>query len=239
VADTHRFRYFVADACHEDAPVALAPVDLPHARSVRLRAGDEIELVDAAATVWLATWDGEAHSATPRRRIDAAADPSVHLVAFARAGAAIDELVDLSIQAGAGRLTFLAADARERGRIDARRARLERIARAAAMQAKRRVIPTLDAAATLDAVLQAHPAGIVLDAAASESLSSVTRAFMQRGEEPTMLIGDAAGIPAATMAVLLDGGWQPARMGPTVLRAPLAAAVAVATVVQLCTDRPA
>lgn len=225
---SHRFRFFVEVPVAAGDRVPLAGTDVAHARVLRLADGDAIELVAADGGVWQARIEGAA--AVVDRAASAGPDvPPIELVAGALVGGRFDELVDGAVQAGAARIVPLVAGHRDAERLTARRSRLTRIARAAAKQAKRTSVP--DVAEPVDhAQLLRGPTGIVLDATAPVALDRVVADMppASGGAPLRLLVGPAEGLDATLLASLVAGGWRPARLGPTILRAELAAAVAVA-----------
>ena len=222
----HVFRFFVDAVGAPGAALPLAAADAQHADVLRLASSDVVEVVDSGGAVWEATITSGTATLGVRRTAASARRRDIVLVAGALVGGRFDELVDAAVQAGATSIVPLAHAPRDRERLGARRARLERIARSAAKQAKRDVVPTIGAPISPDE-LPAH--GIVVDPAAPQLLDAVVRASSREGVDPiTLLVGSADGLDAALVDRLAGSGWQRGRLGPTILRSELAAGVAVA-----------
>ncbi|MCW2961932.1 MAG: rRNA methyltransferase [Thermoleophilia bacterium] len=221
----HVFRFFASVVGVPGMSVELDATDAQHAQVLRMRVGTAIELVDATQTTWQATVR-DASSVVLTMPLAAAAPDaaSIEVIAGALVGGRFDELVDGAVQAGATRIVPYVATRRDAERLTSRRARLERIARASAKQAKRDVVPEVGEPIDDTALLALEP-GIVLDGAASAGLDAVIDTIEG---DVRLLIGAADGVPAALVDQLVERGWQTARLGPSVLRAELAAAVAVA-----------
>lgn len=220
----HRFRFFVTGTLQPGARALLAPTDQSHVRVLRLAAGAAVEVVDEAGTVFDARLEegGEQVLVDARRDVHLEPQP-IELIAGALVGGRFDELVDGAVQAGASRITPLALRRADATRLDQRRERLQRIALAAAKQAKRTQVPEVAAAIDVATLLDGEP-GIIVDAHAPSPLDAV----VEQGQPVRLLVGPAEGLDAELIDSLLDRGWSAGRLGPTILRAELAAAVAVA-----------
>lgn len=217
----HRFRFFVDAVGAAGATVTLAPADARHLAVLRRSDGDRVEIVDRDGTTWDAVIRGGDVELVERLQPHGELR-AIELYAGALTGAKFDELVDGAVQAGAGAVVPVVATRREHDRLASRRPRLERISRAAAKQAKRSTVPVIGEPTMLDGL---PDGGIVLDPAAPETLDRVLAAV-----EPgpvRLLVGGADGLDHEAVDALVGRGWQRARLGPTVLRAELAAAVAV------------
>lgn len=221
--DAHTFRFFVGVACAPDAPVQLTDADARHARVLRLASGDVVELVDVDGVTWHAEFDG-ARGAVARTAIaDAPRVRRIQLIAGALTGNRFDELVDGAVQGGADEIVPLVVARRDGERLTQRRDRLTRIAEAAAKQAKRTSICAIAAPIDMDGLLALEP-GVLLDASGPDSLLEAT---LPDGDL-RLLVGPADGLDPDLVAQLRERGWIATRLGPTILRAELAAAVAVA-----------
>lgn len=222
----HRFRFFVDVVGTAGTAVQPAEADLRHLRVLRLRDGEPVEVVDAAGVCWQARVAGERlELVDPIANVHDQPATSIELVAGALTGARFDDLVDAAVQAGADRVVPLALTRRDLERLTSRTPRLRRIAKAAAQQSKRGLVPELGAPIDERELLALEP-GIVLDAAAGIGLDE--RLEQTGGRELRLLVGPAEGLAPELVTGLLKRGWRDARLGPTILRAELAAAVAVA-----------
>jgi 16S rRNA (uracil1498-N3)-methyltransferase len=229
--ERHVFRFFVDVPGEPGMRVPLSDVDRRHGHVLRLADGDRIEVVDASGVVWTAAWvDGAADLVV--RRATGVDVEWLELYAMALTGGAFDELVDASVQAGATSITPVAATRRDAERLTARRARLERIAQAAARQAKRTMVPHIDEPISPDDLPTGT--GIVVDPTAPQPLDDVVRSLVGEGVTPMrLLVGGSDGLDAQLVMRLVEAGWRRGRLGPTILRSQLAAPVAVAIAAML------
>jgi len=240
--DRHRFRFFTRDVGLPGVRVQLAPSDAAHLAVLRLDAGDTVELVDATGVVWEAAVPPDTAAGFVTLGQPVLADPArpqlprIDLVAGALVGGRFDELVDGAVQAGASSITPFAVAAKEARRLADRHDRLQRIATAAAKQAKRREVPRISAPLDRAGLLALEP-GVVLDAAADAPLDLMLQQLDHARRDLggalvgyTVLVGPAEGLSGELVAELVSAGWRAARLGPTILRAELAAAVTVAAV---------
>jgi len=237
----HRFQFFV-DAQLEVGDVAqLSRDDLHHLATIRAVVGDIVDVVDTRQLRFEAELLGDMHNALVLR--PAQAPPGVltdavfvHVyVGSLSSGQRWDALVDACVQTGADAITPLVQNPRERDAAAKRIERGARIAKAAAQQAKRLVIPTVNEPLSYRD-LPRSPAGVVLDLNTSDSLMSVDPARLGASagvRTIPIVVGGAEGLPDRLVDDLVSHGWQAATLGPNVLRAGLAAAVATSVVRQL------
>jgi RsmE family RNA methyltransferase len=223
----HVFRFFVDSSGGPGARVQLAAPDVEHLRVLRLEAGAKVEVVDANRVSWVATVDDAAPGIVVLGDIGVAVvEPVIELFACVRVGGRYDDLVDAAVQAGATRVVPIVTCARDAERIGARHARVTRIAATAAKQAKRGSVPVVEQPVSVDELLVGPP-GIVVAPDAPDLLDAVVGS-LEAGSTVRLLVGAADGFPDGLVAQLVDAGWTRGRLGPTILRAELAAAVAVA-----------
>jgi 16S rRNA (uracil1498-N3)-methyltransferase len=229
--DAHRFRCFVAGECAIGDEVALSAADAHHMDVIRAREGERIDIVDGAGTLFDAAI---ITSSTVRVVAQLGASPAqfgqIVLYAGVLTGQRWDALVDGAVQAGVARIIPVAQNQKDASRCDDRRERAHRVAEAAAKQSKRRQVPEITAAVLADGVPR-RPAGIVLDAVAGRPLIDVAR-DIEVEETLPILIGPASGLESWLVNDLVENGWLSASLGDSVLRAELAAAVAVSCVAQ-------
>lgn len=223
--DAHVFRFFVEQACAEGDVAQLSTADVHHLHVLRLAPGAAVEIVDPGGVTWDGAVAADGRVTIAARRTDAHRVRRIELIAGALTGNRFDELVDGSVQAGADRITPLVANRRDGERLTQRRERLTRIAQAAAKQAKRTSICAIDEPIDEAGLLELEP-GIVLDSRAALDLVDV---LAEHGSEDVrLLVGPADGLDAGLLDRLMEQGWSAARLGPSILRAELAAAVTVA-----------
>ncbi|MCW2927055.1 MAG: hypothetical protein JWM86_1023 [Thermoleophilia bacterium] len=227
-SDRHVFRFFVDAVGGSGIVVELDQFDERHARVLlRGHAADPVEVVDRDGAIWHATFDGPSARLVLGELVDTVVETSITLFAVAQVGGRFDDLVDGATQAGVTQIVPVVRRTKDRTRIDARHERLMRIASTAAKQSKRAGVPVVLRSIGLEE-LRAEAAGIVVDAAAELLLDEVVRDVAAGGGEVRLLVGGSDGLPDGLAGELAAAGWRRGRLGPSILRAELAAAVAVA-----------
>ena len=233
---TQPHRFFVDTACAPGSEVPLDPADARHARLVlRLRPGDPIIVAHDGST-WdaaLVHLDGDRVTA----RIEAArSDRDGELPAFVTVlqaitkGAKFDEIVEKSVELGARRIVPVRC---ERSYGDAGAHKLERwrrIARAAAMQSRRRFVPEVDAPiAWNDAVKlgQTQPVLVAYEAIPPGGLAHALAKASTNGSL-AIAVGPEGGLAPAEVEAAQAAGCTLVSLGPTILRTETAAAALLA-----------
>ncbi len=244
----HRFFLAAALPSGLGAPAALplAPDDLHHAVSVvRVRGGEELEAVDPDGGVWRVRVESATRESlvvvplayaepTARRR------PWITLVQGVAKGERMDSIVRQSVEVGADEIVPVLTERcvvklEERRRAE-RALRWQRIAKSAAGQAHRTMVPIVRAPAPL------HPAGEAFAAADAvvvlwedERATSLAEALAPwRGRTDarvTLVVGPEGGLSACEVKALRESGAVAATLGGTILRTETAAVVAVALAV--------
>ncbi|MCW2920436.1 MAG: rRNA methyltransferase [Thermoleophilia bacterium] len=226
--ERHVFRFFVDAVGAPGATVELDEFDARHARVLHGAHADRpVEVVGSDGAIWHGTFDGPSGRLTlGDAPVACVEEPTIVVLAFVTVGGRTDELVDAAVQAGATRIVPVVRSGKDRAKVDARRERLTRIATTAAKQAKRGSVPTI--AAALDpSELANEPAGVIVEPTASQLLDDVIRSLAP--DSPIrLLLGSSDGFAPGLVDELVAAGWQRGRLGPTILRAELAAGVAVA-----------
>lgn len=192
-----------------------------------------VRVLRATAGQAVLLFDGQGHQAeatledppTGRVRVtgpvhEAAATWPVHALLGLTKGQAMDHAVRMVVEAGATHLhpVLCQRSVARGGRHD----RWERIARSAATQCGRADVPQVLPLAPLAEVLTSLP-GVELRIA----LPGTTALGPANGPSG-VLIGPEGGLTPAEVAASLDAGLHPTGLGPWVLRADTAAAVAIA-----------
>jgi 16S rRNA (uracil1498-N3)-methyltransferase len=213
---------FVADV---DAPV-LDDEDVHHlSRVLRLRDGEIVSTSDGQGRWRTATWSngvlvpGEDHGLDPR-------PPSTLTMAMAplkgdRTELVIEKLVEIGID----RILVLAPLVRSVVRRDARKdaqalERYRRVARAAAMQSRRTVLPALEV-------------NVALVEAAGLACAGIAEPGGEARPEDVevLLVGPEGGFDPAEIAATRGAGARTVDLGPGILRAETAAIAAAARMV--------
>jgi 16S rRNA (uracil1498-N3)-methyltransferase len=152
------------------------------------------------------------------------------LVKFDRFEWTIEKATELGVES----ILPVEAARSEKGLLEASRkraARWERIARESSQQARRVGAPRILEAVSFERAL-AHTAGhrYFLDETVAPPLLQVLPAEKAVGESVALLVGPEGGWTEAERAQAASAGWQPAGLGPLVLRAETASIAALAVV---------
>ena len=229
----HTFRCIVSDLA-PGATVELTSADTHHLiRVARRSVGDDIELIDAQGQLWSA----RLVELGPPARAQVALTPKpapptlpvrlwVGLADFGR----LDTLVEKATELGVAAITVISS-ARVRRIPDreafiTRRARMVRVAEAAAKQSGRAVIPEI-AGVTAFADAVATPAAgarVLIDPRGRAGLGELLREI---GGPVDIIIGPDAGFDPTELELAASAGVQIARMGDAVLRTETAALAAL------------
>lgn len=229
-------RLFVRQFADLGGVVTLDAATSRHARVLRLRVGDAVRLFDGRgqeADARVVSMDGDAvvceHSMPEPL---AERGPRVVLVQVLPKGSKLESIVRMATEIGAAEI-HLAVSGRSVARPDERRAarraeRLERIAVEAARQSGRPVVP------------QIVPPADLIDVAARAPEDAWRVVLWERAERPLLtpgdlgsawvIVGPEGGLATAEVDALAESGWQPARLGPSILRVETAAPVGLALV---------
>lgn len=227
----HVFRFFVSEVGRAGLVIELSDDDSHHGRVLHGAAsGTQIEVVCSDGQVWSAAFEGLTGSVRLLEPLSSKLEPRIELLAFVSVGGKVDELVEGATQAGATKVTPVVHNPRDLPRITARVERLRRVARSAAKQSKRANVPIVDAPLLVEQVLAlGSGTGIIVDLDAQQRLDvMVASTWIDAGLPLRLLVGGPSGFPAGVVAQLAAQGWGRARLGHTVMRSELAAAVAVA-----------
>jgi 16S rRNA (uracil1498-N3)-methyltransferase len=215
----HVHRAFVTARGAPGELVELEAGDRRHLeRVLRMGAGDALEVVDAAGTVFTAELEerGRARLVAVVVRPPARPAPAVWLgTGGGRADLAVEKLTELGVRE-------IGALACEHTRGVFRLDRWQRVAAAAGRQAKRLDLPSLEGPAPFAEVV-ARPGAIVLDHEADDAVPFAAP------PDALLLIGPEAGLSEAERALARIAGAPLARLGDgQVLRSETAAIVAAA-----------
>jgi 16S rRNA (uracil1498-N3)-methyltransferase len=204
---------------------------------VRRRAGDALEVVDAAGRLWPATLLDEGPPAAVRvavapRAIDRPAPVTLYqgLAEWGR----VDLVVEKAAELGVERVVLIAtARARRVPDEDAwrrRRLRLERVAEAAARQAGRGRPPVVDGLLSYDDAMRemSSARGILLDPRGDAPLSAALEG--PRPERLGLVVGPDTGFDDHEVAAARQAGLAVCHLGAHALRAETAAVVALGLV---------
>jgi len=187
-------------------------------RVLRLRPGDEVEVADPEGTIWLARVVGggevelleQLHASRPAPPL---------LVRLALTGPRSDTAIEKLVELGVEEITPLETAAIKR---EPRTVRWQRIAEAAACQAKRPRIPRIGETVRLQDALA--PGAVLLSH--EEPDGTLDDALAKAGRQLALLIGPEAGFTAAEHEAARQAGVPIATLGALVLRTETAAIAA-------------
>jgi 16S rRNA (uracil1498-N3)-methyltransferase len=231
MAALHRF--FVDSSPATDEVLALGDAERRHARVLRLERGAAVELFDGRGGSWEATVADAARDRLEvhvgaRRPPPASESPlTLTVVQGLCRGSRMDEVVRHGTELGVA--CFVPVRCHRSTRRDGNPERWRAIARDAARQSGRSVVPPVEPICDLDQFLSRAPAGLglllhppvdgipPLGALAVDSVSSAS-----------LVVGPEGGLEGGEVRAALEGGFRAVSLGPRILRTETAALAAVA-----------
>jgi len=218
--------------CRPGEEVALGADDAHHmARVVRRRAGDAVELIDGEGIIWPATVVSPDPAVvrvgpaprTPPARLGVSL--AVGLAEWGRLHLVVEKATELGVPS----ITVVSSD--RSGRVpdaagfERRRARMLRVAEAAARQSGHAALPEIRGIVPLDEVLTHTDPVFVVDPRGETGLADAVAATAP--ETALVVVGADAGFSEDEIDRARDAGATIARMGDAVLRTETAAIVAI------------
>lgn len=220
----HPRRLYVSELPPAEQAIELEEESRKHALVLRLRAGDEVELFDAAGCTSLAT----IAAISPKRATCMAAPlscharetPSLHLVLGLPKGDKLDNAVRMLTELGAASI-HIAQTERAVPRptdLQTRLARLHRIAREACAQSGQAYAPIVHGPADLATIGQRAHAGATKWVLWEES--AAPRPFVAAASPTDMwvVVGPEGGLTPHEVAGLRSQGFVELSIGPSILR---------------------
>lgn len=242
-------RFFIdlpSDGIRVGAPLTLPPKAAHHAgRALRLAAGERVEVFNGSGRAWSGPIGFSPDAAWVE--IDACTDRTAEPPVFMTLVQAFvspektDWIVEKAVECGVSRILLTPAErsvTRLSGeRLGKRIARLTDIARSAAEQCGRNVVPAIDTAANLGAALESVTAGLrlILAPGAEPGIPAALRPGLASA---AFAIGPEGGFTAAEIGLAREKGWSPALLGPRVLRTETAGIAAACWIETLAGDYP-
>ena len=241
----HRFFLTAERSADPSRPLPLSDGDLHHAADVlRLRVGEEIDVVDPDSSVWhvrVTEANRRAVFAETLGQVEVASQPRVTLFQGVAKGEKMDDIVRQAVEVGAEAVVPVLT-ARCIVQLDARKRvqkgeRWRRVAEAAAKQAKRASVPEVsDPLRLRDAIpLLADYDGAVILWEEYDGVG-LTEAVRRCADGPAariaLLVGPEGGLAAEEVAALEAVGATVASLGPNILRTETAAVVALALAIE-------
>lgn len=219
--------------------VLLSGEVLHHLATVlRLRQGDEVELLDGRGLIChcrivsLERKQGEA-LVLARHRVEENPFP-VQLLQALPKGDKLDLVLQKGTELGITRfvpvLTGRSVPLPDPSREEKRLQRWRRIVREAARQCRRPIIPEVAAACSLKTALAGAGRGLRLMLWEEESRPLATLLATPRPSGVTILVGPEGGFAAAEVQIAVAAGFVPVRFGPRILRSETAGFAAAAIV---------
>ncbi len=213
--------------------MALGGAERRHARVLRLERGAEVELFDGRGGVWGGTVadvtrDGLDVRVGVRRPAMAAESPlSLTVVQGLCRGAPMDEVVRHGTELGVAGFVPVRfhRSTRRNGNLDRWRA----IARDAARQCGRGVVPRVEEICAFDEFLSRAPAGLrLLLHPPGEGICPLGALAAGEIRAVSVVVGPEGGLEHAEVRAALDGGIRAVSLGPRILRTETAGLAAVA-----------
>jgi 16S rRNA (uracil1498-N3)-methyltransferase len=232
---------FVSEDCAAGALVALDPSDERHLRSVlRIQPGDALTVVSQGKP-----WRAQVHALEHDRILAKILEPAAHrgelpveiivLQAIPK-GNKIDEVIEKVTELGAARIVPIRCERSYGGDSNAKLARWRRIARAAAAQSQRLVIPQVDESSELRTAFERFSKSAQLLVAweqAPESSLALALSRSDRGQALAIAVGPEGSFTETELDAADRLHATRVSLGPTTLRTETAAAAAIAAIAAL------
>ena len=227
-----RHRFFVPHVLAAGAVVALEGDELRHARVVRLREGEDVEVFDGRGGAWIAA-ARELPSGELLRVVDTDREPRAALhLAMAMINLDKFELVlQKATELGVRSIIPLVTERVEirEERYRGKGERWQKIVFEAVKQSGRARVPVVEEPVTFDDVVRRAGAKIVFDADTPPTKEASVN-------EATLFVGPEGGWSEAELQSAKQHGCAFARLGPRRLRAETAAIAAMALTAALAGD---
>ncbi len=220
----------------------LGDAECRHARVLRLAAGDAVELFDGRGGAWEARVEVSSRqrlevSVGPRVSRSAATEPPLELTlvqGLAR-GARMDEVIRHGTELGVAR--FIPVRFRRSTRRGGNVERWRSIARDAARQCGRDVVPEVGEVADLHAWLSGPPEGWrCLLRPPAPGVHSLSAALPRTLSAAVVIVGPEGGLDDDEIAAVHTAGFESVSLGPRVLRTETAGLASVAAILALRGD---
>jgi 16S rRNA (uracil1498-N3)-methyltransferase len=232
-------RFFTGDDVSAGAIVTLDAADGHHASDVlRCKAGEPLILI-SSGVAWEAQIESLSKRGVSARAIRPASDqggelpvPVIVLQALTK-GAKFDEVVEKTVELGAAAIVPVICERSEAEGGANKAERWRRIARAAAMQSRRRIVPSVEAAISWRSALARYTPGALTLVAFEEAppgTFETTMRLYQRQAAVVIAVGPEGGLHRDEVDHATAQGAHAVSLGPTILRTETAAAALLAAV---------
>lgn len=220
-----KHRFFVPDAIEIGATISLDKEERHHARVLRVREGEEVELFDANGNNYVGRFDSEEAIAVLGKAADREPRTAIHVAMSIIQLDKFELVLQKATELGARSLIPLITDRMELRieRVRGKEERWKKIVLEAVKQSGRSRIPAIEAATRFDDAIARGGSRIVFDA----NSESTTR---QPDNPTTLFIGPEGGFSERESELARKSGASFQRLGPRRLRAETAAIVAIAII---------
>ncbi len=239
-------RLFSAETIELNSEISL-DAERSHyvSRTLRLKVGDRLNMFDGNGgefrTVITQSAKGKVHVRAEQRHDYATESPlPVHLLQGISRGDRMDTVIQKTTELGVARISPVLTEFSV-VRLDAARAAKRtqhwmRVAQSTCEQCGRNSVPVIDTPVTLtdvfDAAATLPQQRLVLQPESSACISDISLAQ----HDTVLLIGPEGGFSATENEQALAAGFQPASIGPRILRTETAAIAAIAILQSRCGD---
>jgi 16S rRNA (uracil1498-N3)-methyltransferase len=220
-----RHRFFVPDRIAAGATIALDGDERHHARVLRVREGEEVEVFDSDGNNFLARFESPEKIQIVEATVNREPSTEIRLAMSIIQLEKFELVLQKATELGVASFIPLITDRIEvrLGRIRGKGDRWKRIVLEAVKQSGRSKIPPIEAPAKFDDAIARPGARIMFDA-------DVASATQQPGNPVTLFIGPEGGFSEREMDLARAAGASFERLGPRRLRAETAAIAAVTLV---------
>ncbi len=208
----------------------IAKSELEHFKSLRIRNLEEISVTDGKGNVYVCqvlepkTGELKVLSMQQQQR----SFPSIHLVQALAKGDRDEQAVQASVELGVSSITPWQSElaiVNWSGKEEKSRLRWQEIAVSAMKQSQQTFLPEVSALSTTKA-LRPRGFGIILDPRAALLITDLP----VDAKELTIVVGPEGGISAAELEQLSGAGFEPRRLGDSILRTSTAGPAAIAAI---------
>lgn len=204
--------------------------ELEHFKSLRIRSQEEVAVTDGKGKVYVSQViepkTGELNVLSMQQ--NERRSPSIHLVQALAKGDRDEQAVQASVELGVNSITPWQSElaiVNWSGKEEKGRLRWQEIAVSAMKQSQQTFFPEVSSLATTK-TLRPRGFGIVLDPRAVSSITDLPVDV----EELTIVVGPEGGITTAELEQLTRAGFEPRRLGKSILRTSTAGPAAIAAI---------
>ncbi len=220
-----RHRFFSARDLAAGDTVTLSNDERHHARVVRVREGEEVEVFDGRGAGFFGVYEGETIRLTtpaPDRESPAPIHLAMAIIQLEKFEMVLQKATELGVRSIIPMITERVELRPERYR--GKQERWRKIVFEAVKQSGRTRIPEVEEPATFEEIIKREGERIIFDA-------DVEQRPTANSQRSTLLIGPEGGFSEAELSAARDAGCAFAQLGPRRLRAETAAIVAAALAV--------